>query len=245
VNDRRLHLRSHVEADVPLAALRDELVDFLLHPRAVETWIGRDERGNGLRAGRAGEPYGFRDFLGRAEHQVVEANRVDAQFFGDVHHLVQRLERSWATVVLMLTRRARASRASRSSRRGRSNAPFTPRARRNRAVDRDADVFEKTLAGELGHRVGALGRDDRAVGREVPADVALLAEDIHHRQDVLAHEDLAAGEADLQPAVVGKGAGQRVDRQLLTPLALDVQEIADVAELAVQVAPHGRFIHDA
>ena len=42
-----------------------------------------------------------------------------------------------------------------------------------------------------------------------------------------------------------EGAAQGVERQLLAPLAFDVQQIADVAELARQVAPHGRFVDEA
>ena len=105
--------------------------------------------------------------------------------------------------------------------------------------------LRKPGARELGQRLGALLADDRAVGRQVAAGVALLAEEIQHGQDVLAHEDLAAGEADLQAWPVRKRAPQRVERQLLAPLALDVQQVADVAELAVQVAPHGRFVDGA
>ena len=44
---------------------------------------------------------------------------------------------------------------------------------------------------------------------------------------------------------VGERAAQRVERHLLAPLALDVQQVADVAELAVQVAPHRRFVDGA
>ena len=39
------------------------------------------------------QPHGLGDFLRRAEHQVIEADRVDAELLGDVDHLVQRVER--------------------------------------------------------------------------------------------------------------------------------------------------------
>ena len=103
---------------------------------------------------------------------------------------------------------------------------------------------QEAEARELGERVGALVADDRPVGRQVAAGVALLAEDIEHAQDVLAHEDLAAGQVDLQVAF-REGAAQGVERQLLAPLAFDVQQVADVAELARQVAAHGGLVDEA
>ena len=48
-----------------------------------------------------------------------------------------------------------------------------------------------------------------------------------------------------KPGLIGEGGAQRLERQLLPPLAFDVQQVADVAELAVQVAPHGRFVDGA
>ena len=48
-----------------------------------------------------------------------------------------------------------------------------------------------------------------------------------------------------KPGWSGNALAQRVERQLLAPLALDVQQVADVAELAVQVAPHRRFVDGA
>ena len=38
------------------------------------------------------QPHGLGDFLRRAEHQVIEADGVDAELLGDVDHLVERLE---------------------------------------------------------------------------------------------------------------------------------------------------------
>ena len=160
---------------------------------------------------------------------------------------------SCATVVLMLTR----SGALLAPRR--RLQPAQPGARAlERALQAARGVVQ--LAGpsietlmclrkpgrrEIGQRFGPLFGDDRAVGRQVAAGVALLAEEIEHGHDVLPHEDLAAGQADLEAGVVGERAAQRVERQLLAPLALDVQQVADVAELAVQVAPHRRFVDDA
>jgi hypothetical protein len=40
-------------------------------------------------------------------------------------------------------------------------------------------------------------------------------------------------------------ASERLDRQLLPPFTLQVQQVADVAELAMQVAPHRRFVDEA
>ena len=48
-----------------------------------------------------------------------------------------------------------------------------------------------------------------------------------------------------KPGLIGERLAQRVERQLLAPLAFDVQQVADVAELAVQVAPHRRFVDGA
>ena len=160
---------------------------------------------------------------------------------------------SCATVVLMLTRSgACLRRAASCSRRRpahvRSNVPFRPRATSCSSPGPSIETlmcFRKPARRELGERLGALLADDRPVGREVAAGVALLAEEIQHGHDVLAHEDLAAGQADLEAGLIGKGRAQRVDRQLLPPLALDVEQIADVAELAVQVAPHRRLVDDA
>ena len=115
------------------------------------------------------------------------------------------------------------------------------------AVDRHADVLQEPAAGQVGQRVGAFVADDRAVGRQVAADVALLAEDLHHAQDVLAHEDLAAGQADLQ-ARPGRGRRARsvVERQSPRRHSPSMfSRVADVAELAVQVAPHRRFVDHA
>src|SRR5205823_6441805 len=64
-------------------------------------------------------------------------------------------------------------------------------------------------------------------------------------EDVLAHEDLTAGEAHLEPGAIRKRAFERLERQFLAPLAFEVQQIADVAELAMQIAPHRRFVDDA
>ena len=47
------------------------------------------------------------------------------------------------------------------------------------------------------------------------------------------------------PLCSGNAFCERVERQLLAPLPLDVQQVADVAELAVQVAPHGGFVDRA
>ena len=105
-------------------------------------------------------------------------------------------------------------------------------------------MVEEPETRELGEGVCTLVVDDCAVGREVAAGVALLAEEIQHAQDVLAHEDLAAGQVDLQ-VTLGERALQCVEGQLLAPLALDVQEIADVAELALQIAAHGRLVDEA
>jgi len=75
--------------------------------------------------------------------------------------------------------------------------------------------------------------------------LVLVLEDLHHAQDVLAHEDLAAGEADFQAVPIRERALEEVNRQLLAPLALDVEQVADVAELALQIAAHRRFVHEA
>ena len=159
---------------------------------------------------------------------------------------------SCATVVLMLTRsgaclRRAASCSRRSPAAVRSNVPFTPRAPSCSSPGPSIDTLMclRNPARQIRQRVGALFGDDRAVGRQVAAGVALLAEEIQDGHDVLPHEDLAAGEADLEARVVGERAAQRVERQLLAPLAFEVEQVADVAELAVQVAPHRRFVDDA
>src|SRR5437870_3488549 len=113
------------------------------------------------------------------------------------------------------------------------------------SVDGDADVFEKTGAREIGKRVGALFVDDGAVCRQISADVAFAAKHLHDVENVFAHEDLAAGEADLDAGRLRKRAPQNVDRQLLPPFTLEVQQVADVAELTLQIAPHRRFVDDA
>src|SRR6185312_5168654 len=51
-----------------------------------------------------------------------------------------------------------------------------------------------------------------------------------------------ASEADLQSWIVGKCLLQRLEGHLLAPFPFDVQQVADIAELAVQVAPHRRFV---
>ncbi len=181
-----------------------------------------------------------------------EADRVDAEFVRDVDHLVQRVER------FVRDRGVDADAQRRVLARGRRlQAPQARRRALERAlhaaglvvhlvgaVDRDADVLEETLTRQLGERLGALVGDDRAVGREVAAGVLLLAEDLHDAKDVLAHENLAAGEADLQAGFFRKRAPQDLERQFLPPLAFDVQQRADVAELAVQIAPHRRLVDD-
>jgi hypothetical protein len=112
-------------------------------------------------------------------------------------------------------------------------------------VHRHADVTQESGVRQVRQGLGALVGDDRAVRREIPADVALVLEDLHDAEDVLAHEDLAASHRDLKAVLVGERAAERVERQLLPPLALDVQQVTDVAELAVQIAPHGRLVDDA
>ena len=42
--------------------------------------------------------------------------------------------------------------------------------------------------------------------------------------------------------VLRERLAQRVESQFLAPLSLDIQEVADVAELAVQIAPHRRLV---
>ncbi len=160
---------------------------------------------------------------------------------------------SWATVVLMLTRSGACLRLAASWSRRRPGAGALERALQParrvvhlaRAVNRDADVLEKAGCGEVRKRFGAFLGDDGAVGGQVAAGVALLVEEIEHGHDVLAHEDLAAGQADLEPGLVRERAARGTRAQLLPPLAFDVEQVADVAELAVQVAPHGRFVDSA
>jgi hypothetical protein len=101
------------------------------------------------------------------------------------------------------------------------------------------------LLARLGQRLGAFGTDDRPVRREVSAHITFFPERLHDAQDVLAHEDFAAGHADLQAFLIRKRALQRFERHLLPPLALDVEQVAHVAELALQIAAHRRFVHDA
>ena len=43
----------------------------------------------------------------------------------------------------------------------------------------------------------------------------------------------------------GNAVSQGVERQFLTPFTFEVQKVADVAELAVQVAPHRRLVNRA
>ena len=64
-------------------------------------------------------------------------------------------------------------------------------------------------------------------------------------QDVLPDEDLASGQADLEAGLLRERPLQHVERQFFAPLALDVQQGADIAELAVQIAPHGRLVDDS
>ncbi len=48
-----------------------------------------------------------------------------------------------------------------------------------------------------------------------------------------------------RPVGFGERALEHVERQFLAPFAFDIEQRADVAELAVQVAPHRRFVDDA
>src|SRR5262249_60604026 len=95
---------------------------------------------------------------------------------------------------------------------------------------------------EAARRVALFVVDAGAVGGEMPARVTLLAEEIEDGHDVLPHEDLSASQTHLKAWIVRESLPQRFERHLLAPLPLDVQEIPDVAELAVQVAPHGRLV---
>ena len=160
---------------------------------------------------------------------------------------------SCATVVLMLTRSGACLRFAASCSRLKPRAGALERALQParhvvylaRTVNRDADVLQEPGRREIGQRLGPLVVDDRAVRRQVAAGVALFAEEIEDGHDVLPHEDLAAGEADLEAGVVGERLAQRVERHLLAPFPFDIQQVADVAELAVQVAPHRRFVDGA
>ena len=160
---------------------------------------------------------------------------------------------SRVTVVLMLTLSgARLARAAACSRRRpvavRSNVPLHASGgvvQFARAVDRDADVPEETGQRQIGERGGPALRDGRSVRREVAAGVALLPEQVEHLLDVLPHEHLAARQADLQPFPSGNAVRSASSGQLLAPLALEVEQVADVAELALQVAAHRRFVDDA
>jgi hypothetical protein len=95
----------------------------------VEPGSDRDERRNRLRPCAPGQPHRLRDFLRRAEHQVVQADGVDAELLGDVRpSRASASSVSCATVVLMLTRSGaclrRAAPAAAQARGVRSNVPF-------------------------------------------------------------------------------------------------------------------------
>ena len=248
-----MHLRAVVEQDVALPALLGERRHLLLDARDVQTGIGRDEGRDHRRIVGADQPDGFGDFFRRAVHQVVEPDGVDAELLGHVDHLVERLEalvrdgrvdadaqrRVLASRRLLQPAQPGAGALERALQPARAIVQFPG------TVDRHADVLEEARGRQIGQRLGPFLVDDRAVGRQVAAGVALLAEEIQHGHDVLAHEDLAAGEADLEAGLIGEGLAQAVERHLLPPLAFDVQEVDDVAELAVQVAPHRRFVDGA
>jgi hypothetical protein len=106
-------------------------------------------------------------------------------------------------------------------------------------------VLQKPAGGEVGEGLGALRSDDRAVGREVAAGITLVAKEIEDGHDVLPHEDLSARETHLEIGRIGKRLAQRVERHLLAPLSFDIEQVADVAELAVQVAPHRGLVDGA
>ena len=109
----------------------------------------RDERGDDGGVVRADEPHGLGDFFRRAEHQMIQADRIDAEFFGDVDHLIERLE------ALVRDRGVDADTQRRLLAARRRLQPLQPRARPlERAfqaarrvvrspgtVDRDADVL--------------------------------------------------------------------------------------------------------
>ena len=113
------------------------------------------------------------------------------------------------------------------------------------AVDRYADVLEKPGGREIRQRFRPLVADDCPVGRQVAAGIPLFAKEIEDGHDVLPHEDLSARQTHLETGIVRERLTQRVERHLPAPLAFDVQQVADVAELAVQVAPHRGFVHSS
>ena len=213
---------------------------------------GHERRNRGGVLG-ADEAHGFLHFLRRAEHQMIQPDRIHAELLGDLDHLVERVE------ALVRDGRVDADPQRRVLAAGRRLQPREPlagplerplQAARDvvhlaRTVNRDADVLEEPGRREIRQGLGPLLADDGPVRRQIAAGVALLAEEIQDGHDVLPHEDLAAGEVHLEPGTVGERLAQRVEGHLLAPLALDVQQVADVAELAVQVAPHRRFVDGA
>ncbi len=253
VDQLRMDLGAVVEQDVVLPALLGERRDLLLDARDVQTRIGSDERRDHRRIIGANHPDGLVDFLRGAEHQVIQADGVDAKLTRHVDHLVERLEAllrdggvdADAKRCVLAPRRVLQATKPGTGALERAGQPARPIVQLAGAVDRHADVLQEARRRQIGQRFGPFLVDDRPVRRQVAARVPLLLEEVQHRHDVLAHEDLAAGEADLEPGLIREGLPQPLDRHLLAPLAFDVEEVDDVAELAVQVAPHGGFVDGA
>ena len=110
------------------------------------------------------QPHGLGDFLRRAEHQVIEADRIDAQLLGDVHHLVERVETlvrdgrvdaDPQRRVLALRRRLQPPQAVARALE-RAFQPARDVVQLAGAVDRDADVLEEARRREIGQRFGPL-----------------------------------------------------------------------------------------
>ena len=96
----------------------------------------------------------FVDFLRRAEHQVIEADRVDAELLGDVDHAIERVERLVRDrgVDADAQRRVPAAcgrlQPAQAGRRSLERALHAARlvVQLAGAVDRDADVLQESRA---------------------------------------------------------------------------------------------------
>ena len=70
-------LRAAVRGDRVRMGQLEIAMDLSLRPRDIQARIGRDEGRDDRRVIGTDHPDGFRDFFGRAEHQVVQADSVD------------------------------------------------------------------------------------------------------------------------------------------------------------------------
>ena len=92
VHQLRQDLRAEVEADALRAAFLAERSDLLADPRRSHHRVGSDVHGDHTRVVAPDEGQRLFHLVGRAVHQVIEADSLDPELAGDLHHLIERLE---------------------------------------------------------------------------------------------------------------------------------------------------------